>query len=124
MNRGMLALVRKTTVVAALAAATMIPADAFAQTPAYVGTWASRPAQCHLGQESQDAPLIMTRDGYDQHEAHCKFSSIRAQGPTWAVKARCTVEGDTQELALVLRVSGSRLTMRDDAGARTLERCR
>ena len=120
----MLALMRGTAAIAGLAAAAIGPHGAFAQTPAYAGTWASRPAQCHLGQESQDAPLIMTRDGYDQHETHCKFSSIRAQGPTWAVKARCMVEDDTQNLALVLRVSGNRLTIRDDAGARTLERCK
>ena len=124
MKRTMCALICNAAAVAMVTAAAIIPNRAAAQTPTYAGTWGSQPAQCRLGQESQDAPMVVRRDGYDQHEAHCKFSSIRAQGPTWAVKARCTVEGDTQNLALVLRVSGNRLTIRDDAGARTLQRCK
>src|SRR5262245_22631682 len=116
------------TAAATALAAAIVPGTAAAQSPAqspaYVGTWASRPAQCRVDQSSQNAPLIMRRDGYDQHEAHCRFTSVRAQGPAWAVKARCTVEGDTQEMDLVLQVSGNRLTIRDEGGARTLERCR
>ncbi|MEA2904569.1 MAG: hypothetical protein QOI12_1956 [Alphaproteobacteria bacterium] len=118
------ALIGTAALVAVLAAVATDAGDAFAQAPPYVGTWASRTAQCRVGQESQNAPLIMRRDGYDQHEAHCKFTSVRAQGPAWAVKAQCMVEGDTQNMDLVLQVSGNRLTIRDEAGARTLERCR
>jgi hypothetical protein len=124
MNRAMLTLARKTASVAMLAAAATIPEGALAQTPAYVGTWGSQPAQCRLGQDQQDAPMIIKRDGYDQHETHCKFSSIRAKGPAWTVNAKCTVEGDTQNPTLVLRVSGNRLTIQDEAGTRTLQRCR
>jgi hypothetical protein len=124
MTRTMLAVIRSNAVVAALAAAAIIPDAALAQTPAYVGTWASRPAQCRLGQEVQDAPMIIKRDGYDQHEAHCKFNSVQAQGKAWTVKAKCMVEGDTQDYGFVLQVSGNRLTIKDEAGTRNLARCR
>lgn len=126
MNRAMRALARTAIVVAVLAVATIISQGqgALAQMPAYVGTWGSQPAQCGLGQDQQDAPMIIKRDGYDQHETHCKFSSVRAKVPAWTVKAKCTVEGDTQNPTLVLRVSGNRLTIRDEAGTRTLQRCR
>jgi hypothetical protein len=115
---------------AALIAAVLAPGSASAQaqapapTPAYVGTWASKPAQCRLKQDSENAPLVMKRDRYDQHEAHCQFKSVRAQSPAWAVKAQCEVEGDLQDIDLVLQVTGTRLTIRDETGARTLERCR
>jgi hypothetical protein len=125
MNRAMLARMRTAIAVVVLAVATIIPQGegALAQTPAYVGTWGSQPAQCRLGQDQQDAPMIIKRDGYDQHETHCKFSSVRAKGLAWTVKAKCTVEGDTQNPTLVLRASGNRLTIRDEAGTRTLQRC-
>jgi hypothetical protein len=105
-------------------AAAIVPTTASAQAPGYVGTWADRPAQCRLDQSSENAPIVMRRDGYDQHETHCKFTSVRAQNPAWAIKAQCMVEGDTQSIDLLLSVAGNRLTIRDEAGARTLERCR
>jgi hypothetical protein len=113
---------------AALVAAVLTPGNASAQgttnaAPAYVGTWASTPAQCRLKQDSENAPLVMRRDRYDQHEAHCKFKSVRAQFPAWAVKAQCEVEGDLQDIDMVLQVTGTRLTIRDETGARTLQRC-
>jgi hypothetical protein len=97
---------------------------ASAQTRDYVGTWASQPAQCRLGQESQDAPMIIKRDGYDQHEAHCTFKSSRKQGATWTIVAECQVEGDKQEHKFTFRVANNRLTIGDEAGTRTLQRCR
>jgi hypothetical protein len=41
----------------------------------YIGTWGTGPAQCALGQEREDAPLIMTATGYDQYKRHCSFRS-------------------------------------------------
>jgi hypothetical protein len=99
-------------------------APAAAKTPAYVGTWAAETSACRKGQEDRNAPLIMKRTGYDQHETHCKFSSVRALGAGWQVKAKCQVEGDTQDSDLTLKVKGKELTMRDDAGTRTLQRCK
>ncbi len=114
-----------------LAAATLVmsgalaPGSGFAQDRAYVGTWAAKRAQCRLGQDKQDAPLVLTRNGYDQHETHCKFGSVRAQGKnTWRARAKCSVEGDTQSHSFTLVVAGSSLTIRDARGARVLRRCR
>ena len=105
------------------AIAALVAAPALAQTPAYVGTWASDPAQCRVGQEEENAPMIVRRDGYDQHEAHCRFTSIAPKGATWSVKARCTVEGNSVNLDLTLAVSGDRLTVRDERGPSTYQRC-
>ena len=112
-------------VVAALAMiGALAPGESFAQDRAYVGTWAAKRAQCRQGQDKQDAPLVLTRNGYDQHETHCKLGSVREQGLSmWRVAARCTVEGDAQSHSLTFTVAGNRLTIRDKHGTRTLRRC-
>jgi hypothetical protein len=96
---------------------------ALAQSPAYVGTWASQPAQCRVGQEVQDAPLIMKAGRYDQHEAHCKFASVTRRGAAWVVKARCQVEGSVQHSNFTLSVSGTTLAMKEGGVTRALRRC-
>jgi hypothetical protein len=40
------------------------------------------------------------------------------------VKARCNVQGDTQNHTFTLVVTGSSLTIRDGRGARILRRCK
>jgi len=109
---GRCALVVGCVLVLAVAGAAFEPAAA--QSPAYVGTWAVKAAHCRLGQDKQNAPLIMRRRGYDQHEAHCRFTSVRQQGAGWRVQASCSVEGDKQKHAFTLSVAGSRLTLRED----------
>jgi hypothetical protein len=101
---------------AALLALSALPAAA----QAYVGTWASDPAQCRNGQEVEDAPMIMKAKRYDQHETHCTFSSVTRRGAAWTVKARCDVEGDKQNASFQMEVVGDTLTM----DGRTLQRCR
>jgi hypothetical protein len=101
------------------------PEPAAAQSPAYVGTWAVRASQCGVGQDKQNAPLVMGRRGYDQHEAHCSFTSVRQQGAGWRVQASCSVEGDKQKHAFTLSVAGDRLTLREDGlRAVTYRRCK
>ena len=95
-----------------------------AQTPAYVGTWASEPAQCTVGQEEENAPLIIKVRGYDQHETHCEFTSVSNIGSGWAAKASCDVEGDHQNLSLTLTVAGNRLTIHDKRGDSIYRLCR
>jgi len=105
-------------------ASTLTPSDGFARDQAYVGTWAAKRAQCRLGQDNQDAPLIVTRNGYDQHETHCRFGSVRSRGKdSWRVRGKCSVQGDAQSHDFTFTVSGSRLTIRDKHGARVLQRC-
>ena len=90
----------------------------------YSGTWAADLATCKAGQESPDAPLIMTAKGYDQHEAHCSFEGLKPSGPgEWSGKASCSVEGDAQSIAVKLTVSGDTLTLTEDGAARDLLRC-
>jgi hypothetical protein len=101
---------------AALLALSALPAHA----QAYVGTWASQPAQCRNGQEVEDAPLIMKAKRYYQHETHCTFSSVTKSGAAWNVKASCQVEGDKQNLSFKIAVAGDTLTM----DRRTLQRCK
>lgn len=102
----------------------VLPSAAVAQTPAYVGTWAAKPTHCKLGQEDPNAPMLLRRDGYDQHEAHCTFKSVRRQGKAWAVKAQCEVEGDKQAHDFTFAVAGQRLMVGDGRGSRILRRCR
>jgi len=91
--------------------------------PAYVGTWASDLGQCKVGQEKQEAPLVFSKDGYDQYETHCKFKSAEPSDKDWKVSAACTVEGTDQPYDFTLTVSGDTLTLTDDTGARDLLRC-
>ena len=98
--------------------------EASAQNPAYVGTWGQNQPQCRIDQSLEGAPMIMKRDHYDQHETHCVFTSVRKQGASWAVRSRCDVQGDRQSANFTLSVTENRLTMRDERGARTFQRCR
>jgi hypothetical protein len=116
----------------ALAAAWLVAVPALAQDqepaatppPAYVGTWAYDAAQCKTPQEEQGAPLVIAADRYDQHEAHCEFTSVTGAAPEWKIAADCTVEGSAQPLEFSLKASGDTLTMADDTGARDLVRCK
>lgn len=89
----------------------------------YVGTWASDLTQCSIPQEQQGAPLVVAKDRYDQHEAHCVFKSVDGSAPEWKIKADCTVEGSAEPYDFTLIVSGDTLTMGDDSGSRDMLRC-
>ena len=108
-------------VVSAMSGLASLPA----QAADYAGTWAADLTQCKTGQDSPDAPLILTAKGYDQHEAHCTFASVQKTGSaSWRMRARCSVEGDRQAHTFDISVDGRTLTLRDGYGARRLVRCR
>ncbi len=99
--------------------------SAGASAQAYVGTWGTNAAQCRVDQSRQNAPLILSRNRYDQHEAHCTFASVQKTGSSsWRMRARCSVEGDRQAHTFDISVSGRTLTLRDGYGSRRLVRCR
>jgi len=108
----------------ALAASALASASALAADPAYVGTWASDLAQCKVPQERQEAPLVLSKDGYDQYETHCKFTSVEGADSDWKVKSDCTVEGNAQPYDFTLTVSGDTLTVTDETGSRDLLLCK
>lgn len=95
-----------------------------AADPAYVGTWAADLAQCSIGQDKEEAPLVLKPKGYDQYETHCKFKSVEAKADQWKVAADCSVQGDTQGFNMTLTVSGDTLTIADDNGTQDLLRCK
>lgn len=108
---------------AVLALAAVAASPAAAQT-SYAGKWASNGLECLLDQSVPGAPLLLQASRYDQHEAHCSFSSVRKSGPgSWQVRATCSVEGDRQRHRFTMSVAGDTLTIRDRRGARTLLRC-
>ncbi|HML42363.1 MAG: hypothetical protein JNN24_06460 [Hyphomicrobium zavarzinii] len=109
---------------AALAAVLAATAPARAADPSYVGTWASDLAQCKVGQDRQEAPLVLSKDGYDQHETHCKFKSVDGADGEWKVSSECTIEGSAEPYNFTLTVSGDTLTVTDEAGSRDLLACR
>jgi hypothetical protein len=110
-------------ILAALAAA-LVSAPAYAADPAYVGTWASDLGQCKVEQDRQEAPLVIAKDRYDQHETHCTFKSVEGEDQDWKVKADCTVEGSAEPYDFTLTVSGDTLTVTDEAGSNDLLRCK
>ena len=101
-----------------------IPARA--ADPAYVGTWGTNAAQCKVPQDQEGAPMIITAKGYDQHEAHCAFSSVKKKGQRWKIAAKCSVEGDSQKNILLLGVTGDVLlfTVGNHKSSNTLTRCK
>jgi hypothetical protein len=107
---------------AASAALSFIASQAMAEAT-YVGTWATDLAQCKVEQDRQEAPLILSKGGYDQHETHCTFKSIDGANGEWKIKSDCTVEGSAEPYDFTLTVSGDTLTVTDEAGARDLLRC-
>jgi hypothetical protein len=96
----------------------------------YVGTWGTGPAQCALGQDQEDAPLVMTATGYDQHKIHCRFKSVTPKADTaggapqtWHISAECSGRGSKEAYEFTLLLRQNSLTFRDDLGDRVLERC-
>jgi hypothetical protein len=96
---------------------------AHAADPAYVGKWGATAAQCKVPQDRQGAPMILKARGYDQHEAHCTFVSVKKSGAAWNVAANCSVQGDQQKDAFALRVTGNTLKMISGRTTRTFKRC-
>lgn len=107
-----------------LSAATPSRAD----DPVYVGTWGTDAAHCKIAQDAEGAPLVITKDRYDQHEAHCVFKSVTPEAALFKVVAECSVEGDTQAQDFTLSTAGSAagdtLTWADSSGALDLIRCK
>ena len=105
------------------AAETAAPAASAEADAAYVGTWADDPAQCGKPQDTEDAPMVLGKDRFDQHEAHCTFSSVSGNGNEWKVSSKCSVEGDEQAYDFGLSLADKTLSMIDDAGTHTYTRC-
>jgi len=114
----------QTLTLSALAAAVLAAAPARADDPAYVGTWAGDLGQCKIAQDRQEAPLILSKDRYDQHEAHCTFKTVDGKDNEFKITSSCVVEGDQQPYDFKLTVSGDTLTVADDTGARDLLKCK
>jgi hypothetical protein len=102
--------------------ASIAPARA-ADAP-YVGTWSLEPRNCGTGQEREEAPLVIAKDRYDQHESHCTFKSVEEKDGDFRIAADCTVEGGQVAHNFTLTVSGDTLTVADEAGARDFLRCK
>lgn len=88
-----------------------------AEDAPYVGTWALDIATCKTPQDSQDAPLVIAKDRYDQHEVHCSFKSVTPKDSDYKISGNCMVEGNPQAYDFTLMVSGDTLTFTDEAGA-------
>jgi hypothetical protein len=97
---------------------------ALAADPPFVGTWSLDPVNCSAGQETQNAPLVIAKDRYDQHESHCTFKSIEQKDSDWIVKSDCTVDGSATPYDFTLTVSGDTLTFTDEGGPRDFLRCK
>ena len=98
-------------------------APAAAAEPAYVGTWSEDSAQCGVAQEMDNAPMVIAKDRFDQHEAHCEFTSVSGNGNEWKVSSKCSVEGDEQAYDFGMSLADDKLTMLDDAGSHVYTRC-
>lgn len=99
-------------------------ACAHADDVSFVGTWSLDPANCAAGQDTENAPLVIAKDRYDQHETHCTFKSVEGNASEWKIASDCTVEGGPMQYDFTLTVSGDTLTFTDSAGARDFLRCK
>ena len=72
----------------------------------------------------QNAPLVIAKDRYDQHESHCTFKSVEGKDSDWKIASDCTVEGSAMPYDFTLTVSGDTLTFTDSGGARDFLRCK
>ena len=88
---------------AMMAAAFLATSAARADDAAFVGTWSLDPANCGAGQESENAPLVIAKDRYDQHESHCAFKSVKGGDGEWKIASECMVEGSPTPFALIAR---------------------
>lgn len=109
---------------AALIAALLVSSAARAEEPAFVGTWSLDPANCSALQESENAPLVIAKDRYDQHESHCAFKSVDGGNGEWKVTSECTIEGSAMPYDFSLTLSGDTLTVTDSGGPRDFLRCK
>jgi len=102
-----------------------ISADTAARAadPEYIGTWGRDAAHCTVGQDLAGAPLIVTPMGYDQHEAHCIFTSVWRGRGVWKVSALCAVDGGRQADAFTMRIDGNMLTIARGPSEQQLQRC-
>ena len=107
-----------TTALILLGTSPMLAAD-----PAYVGTWSADATKCAVPQSMQDAPMMVRPDGYDQHEAHCTFASVKKIKTGWRVAAKCSVQGDAVAVSFTLSVEGNTLTMHEGKVPQRFRRC-
>ncbi len=90
----------------------------------FTGTWSADLSKCKTPQDDGNAPMIVTKSGYDQHEAHCTFKSVKETGKgEWQVTGSCSVEGDNQPLNETLTVSGNTLSIGSAGSSQDLLRC-
>ncbi len=113
-----------TRVTAVFIAATVLASAARAEDPAFVGKWSLDPANCGAAQETANAPLVIAKDRYDQHESHCAFKSVTGGNSEWKIAAECTVEGGAMPYDFGLTLSGDTLTFTDSGGPRDFLRCK
>lgn len=109
---------------AVLIVATVLTAAARADDPGFVGKWSLDPANCSAAQESENAPLVIAKERYDQHESHCAFKSVNGGNGEWKIASECTVEGSPMPYDFGLTLSGDTLTFTDSGGARDFLRCK
>jgi hypothetical protein len=98
-------------------------ASALAADAPYAGKWSMAAEACAKGQDQETAPMLMRERGFDQHEVHCAFKSIRRDGDGWRIKSRCLVDGNRQPYNFRLRVAGDTLTMTEGGHDRVFSRC-
>ena len=99
-------------------------APAIAADPAFIGTWGADQAQCKNKQDNEGAPMVFTKDGYDQHETHCKFKSVDGKESSWKISSECTVEGSAEKFDFTLTVDGDKMFMGDDTDGDEYVRCK
>ncbi|MDH4982841.1 hypothetical protein [Hyphomicrobium sp. D-2] len=111
--------------VLAIVASALFGATALhAEEPPFVGTWSLDPAQCSVGQASEDAPYVFTASTYERFERRCTFTSLSQHEGGWKVSAQCSAEGTQFDYNFTLTVSGDTLTFRDSSFTDDLLRCK
>jgi peptidoglycan hydrolase-like protein with peptidoglycan-binding domain len=91
--------------------------------PLFAGTW--RPEVESCGADGDEAPLRITSARAETAGGRCDFDSVwRESEGTWRVRAKCSVNGETWQANILLRVTGQRLIWNSEHGRAQYLRCK
>jgi hypothetical protein len=89
-----------------------LSAGSAAAAESHYGRWAIDPQACRTaGDTSETAPLIFTRNAINWFVAFCSVRKTYRAGNTVYLEARCSSEGKTSDIPIVLELSKDTLAV-------------
>jgi len=94
--------------------------------PTFAGAWSADVKNCRVPQEMENAPMLISPKGYDQHEAHCTFLNLVKSGRNYQAATKCSVQGDSQTgtITMVMQDRNTMSLSLDGGPLAKMRRCR